>query len=82
MRGFCRVAALCAFTGAFVSIAETRASMQELERTLPGYLRGKREVYVRGDARTPHGRVVEVLGRLKSLNLTEVTLMVDPEDAR
>ena len=58
------------------------ASLGELERTLPGYLRGKREVYVRGDARTPHGRVVEVLGRLKSLNLTEVTLMVDPEDAR
>jgi biopolymer transport protein ExbD len=58
------------------------ASMQELERTLPGYMRGKREIYVRGDARGLYGRVAEVLAQLRSLNLGEVTLMVEPVDAR
>src|SRR5687768_7532700 len=60
------------------------ASMQDLERTLPSYLQsqGKREVYVRGDMNALYGRVAEVLGRLKDLNVAEVTLMIESESGR
>jgi biopolymer transport protein TolR len=60
------------------------ASMEELVRQLPGYLaaQSKREVFVRGDTRVPHGRVVELLGRLRELNVAEVTLMVEAESGK
>jgi biopolymer transport protein ExbD len=56
-------------------------SIDELEQMLPSYLsrQNKKEVYLRGDNSITYGRVTQVLGRLKKLNVSEVHLMVNPE---
>src|SRR5262245_32183325 len=59
-------------------------SLAELERTFPSYMKssGKKEAYLRGDERVNYGRVLEVLGTLKRLNVAEVSLVVDPVERR
>jgi len=55
-------------------------SLADLETTFPSYMRrsGKKEAYLRGDQRVSYGRVLEVLGTMKRLNVAEVSLVVDP----
>ena len=55
-------------------------SMADLEATFPSYMKrsGKKEAYLRGDDRVNYGRVLEVLGTLKRLNVAEVSLVVEP----
>ena len=55
-------------------------SLADLEATFPSYMRrsGKKEAYLRGDDRVNYGRVLEVLGTLKRLNVAEVSLVVEP----
>jgi biopolymer transport protein ExbD len=59
-------------------------SIDEFERVLPSYLsqRGKREVFLRGDEAVTYGKVLQVFGRMKQLNIGEVHLMVEPEELR
>jgi biopolymer transport protein TolR len=55
-------------------------SLADLETTFPSYMKrtGKKEAYLRGDQRVNYGRVLEVLGVMKRLNVAEVSLVVDP----
>ncbi len=55
-------------------------SMADLENTFPSLMKqsGKKEAYLRGDNRVSYGRVLEVLGVLKKLNVAEVSLVVEP----
>jgi biopolymer transport protein TolR len=55
-------------------------SLTDLETTFPSYMKrsGKKEAYLRGDQRVSYGRVLEVLGVMKRLNVAEVSLVVDP----
>ena len=65
-----------------IYLADVRMkSIDELEKLLPSYLsrNNKREVFLRGDDKIAYGRVTQVLGRLKKLNISEVHLMVTPE---
>ncbi|HSL68775.1 MAG TPA: biopolymer transporter ExbD [Longimicrobiales bacterium] len=59
-------------------------SMEDLERTFPSFMKqtGKREAYLRGDRGVPYGRVLQVLGALKRMNVAEVSLVVEPEPER
>jgi biopolymer transport protein ExbD len=59
-------------------------SIDEFEKVLPSYLsqRSKREIYLRGDEAVNYGRVLQLFGRLKELDIAEVHLMVDPETMR
>ena len=60
------------------------ASDEEFARLLPSHLQaaGKREVYLQGDKDVPYGRVLQVFGILKKLNVAEVSLVVEPETER
>ena len=55
-------------------------SLEDLETTFPSYMKrsGKKEAYLRGDQRVNYGRVLEVLGVMKRLNVAEVSLVVEP----
>jgi biopolymer transport protein TolR len=59
-------------------------SIDEFEKVLPSYLqeRSKREIYLRGDEAVTYGKVLQLFGRLKQLDIAEVHLMVDPEAMR
>lgn len=59
-------------------------SEQEFIRQLPGHLNvaGKREVFIRGDEAVPYGRVLGLFSTLKRLNIADVHLVVEPEEAR
>jgi biopolymer transport protein TolR len=56
-------------------------SMADLENTFPSFMKrsGKKEAYLRGDKGVAYGKVLEVLGVLKKLNVAEVSLVVEPE---
>src|SRR5687767_4144931 len=57
-------------------------SLAEFERMFPTYLRqqSKKFAYLEGDAAATHGRVMEVVGVLKRLDVAEVGFVVEPED--
>src|SRR5687768_9854415 len=57
-------------------------SLAEFERMFPTYLRqqSKKFAYLKGDAAATHGRVMEVVGVLKRLDVAEVGFVVEPED--
>ncbi len=65
-----------------IYVGEVRMkNIDEFERILPSYLQQhrKREVYLRGDRAVSYGRVLQVFGRLKKLNIADVHLMVELE---
>jgi biopolymer transport protein TolR len=56
-------------------------SMQEFERVFPTYMRqqSKKFAYLKADASSTHGRVMEVVGIMKKLDVAEVGFVVEPE---
>ena len=60
------------------------SSTAEFTQLLPSHLKaqGKREVYLKGDREVPYGRVLELFGIMKQLNVADVSLVVDPEAQR
>ncbi|MBI4545743.1 MAG: biopolymer transporter ExbD [Gemmatimonadetes bacterium] len=56
-------------------------SLADFEEIFPQYVRGKgtRNAYLKGDRDVPYGRVLQVLGLMKKLDVTEVGLVADPE---
>ena len=55
-------------------------SPEDFKRTLPSLLRANdnRTVYIKGDTDVPYGRVLEVFEMIKDLEVTNVSLVVDP----
>lgn len=56
-------------------------SLQEFERVFPTYMRqqSKKFAYIKADANALHGRVQQVLGLMKKLDVAEVGIVVEPE---
>jgi biopolymer transport protein TolR len=59
-------------------------SPAEFEALYTEYVRGRnvREAYLKGDAAVPYGRVAEILGLMKKLDVAEVGLVADPVRTR
>jgi biopolymer transport protein TolR len=59
-------------------------SAAEFEAIYAEYVRGRnvREAYLKGDAAVPYGRVAEILGLMKKLDVAEVGLVADPVRTR
>ncbi|HEY8484766.1 MAG TPA: biopolymer transporter ExbD [Longimicrobiales bacterium] len=60
------------------------SSLEEFEVFFPQYVKkqGVKQAYLRGDQDVPYGRVLQVLGRMKKLDVTEVGLVAEPEQTR
>jgi biopolymer transport protein TolR len=56
-------------------------SLQEFERVFPTYMRNqsKKFAYLKGDTNSKHGRVMEVVGIMKKLDVAQVGFVVEPE---
>jgi biopolymer transport protein TolR len=59
-------------------------SLDEFERVFPTYMRrqSKKLAYLKGDAAATHGRVMQVVGIMKKLDVAEVGFVVEPEETR
>ncbi|HET9439246.1 MAG TPA: biopolymer transporter ExbD [Longimicrobiales bacterium] len=59
-------------------------SLAEFERVFPSYMRqqSKKFAYLKGDVAATHGRVMEVVGIMKKLDVAQVGFVVEPEEAR
>ncbi|HEX9108949.1 MAG TPA: biopolymer transporter ExbD [Longimicrobiales bacterium] len=57
------------------------SNFEEFQRLYPQYIRGKglREAYLRADSTVPYGRVLQVLGMMKKLDVAEVGLVAEPQ---
>jgi biopolymer transport protein TolR len=65
-----------------VFIGDVRVeSLQEFERVFPTYIRNqsKKFAYLKGDTNAKHGRVMEVVGIMKKLDVAQVGFVVEPE---
>ncbi len=60
------------------------STFEEFQRLYPQYVRGKglREAYLRADSTVPYGRVLQVLGMMKRLDVAEVGLVAEPKQER
>jgi biopolymer transport protein ExbD len=56
-------------------------SLAEFERVFPTYMRqqSKKFAYLKADTDARHGRVMEVVGLMKKLDVAEVGFVVEPE---
>ena len=56
-------------------------SLSEFERMFPTYIRqqSKKFAYLKADANSRHGRVMEVVGIMKKLDVAQVGFVVEPE---
>lgn len=56
-------------------------SLGEFERMFPSYIRqqSKKFAYLKADANALHGRVMEVVGVMKKLDVAQVGFVVEPE---
>jgi biopolymer transport protein ExbD/biopolymer transport protein TolR len=56
------------------------STFEEFRTLYPQYVRGKglREAYLRADSTVPYGRVLQVLGMMKKLDVAEVGLVAEP----
>ena len=56
-------------------------SLSEFERVFPTYIRqqSKKFAYLKADAGATHGRVMEVVGLMKKLDVAEVGFVVEPD---
>jgi biopolymer transport protein ExbD/biopolymer transport protein TolR len=59
-------------------------SLEDFERVFPDYVQSKNATgaYLKGDTDVPYGRVLEVLGLMKRMDIVEVGLVADPEVER
>ena len=59
-------------------------SLEDFERVFPDYIRSKNATgaYLKGDADVPYGRVLQVLGLMKRMDIVEVGLVADPDVER
>ena len=57
-------------------------SLEDFERVFPDYVRSKNATgaYLKGDADVPYGRVLQVLGLMKRLDVVDVGLVAAPEN--
>ena len=57
-------------------------SLEDFERVFPDYVRSKNATgaYLKGDADVPYGRVLQVLGLMKKLDVVDVGLVAAPEE--
>ena len=60
------------------------ATLDEFETVFPEYVRSKgvQGAYLRGDRDVPYGRVLQVLGMMKDLDVADVGLVAEPEVER
>lgn len=68
-----------------VFIGDVRVqSLQEFERVFPTYMRNqsKKFAYLKGDTNAKHGRVMEVVGIMKKLDVAQVGFVVEPESEK
>lgn len=63
-----------------IYIGEARASWEEFEPALADAVRAEQasNVYLRADARVPYGRVLQVLGAMKAMDVAAVGLVAEP----
>jgi biopolymer transport protein ExbD len=56
-------------------------SMEDFLSIYPQYVKNQnvRSVFVKGDREVPYGRVLQVIGAMKKLDVAEVGLVADPE---
>ena len=66
-----------------VYIGQREVRWEEFERRFPEAVRaqGAKNVYLRADQGVPYGRVVQVLGAMKSSDVATVGLIAEPETA-
>lgn len=59
-------------------------SLEDFERVFPEYVRSKNATgaYLKADARVDYGRVLQVLGLMKRMDIVDVGLVADPEVER
>ena len=57
-------------------------SLEDFERVFPDYVRTKNATgaYLKGDEAVPYGRVLQVLGLMKRLDVVDVGLVAAPEE--
>ena len=55
-------------------------SLEDFERVFPDYVRSKNATgaYLKGDANVNYGRVLQVLGLMKRMDIVDVGLVADP----
>ena len=55
-------------------------SLEDFEQVFPEYVRSRQVqgAYLRGDRDVPYGRVLQVLGAMKAMDVTDVGLVADP----
>ncbi|HEX6589893.1 MAG TPA: biopolymer transporter ExbD [Longimicrobiales bacterium] len=59
-------------------------SLEDFERVFPDYVRSKNATgaYLKADANVNYGRVLQVLGLMKRMDIVDVGLVADPEVER
>ncbi len=67
-----------------IFIGDAQASWEEFETAFPEVVRREQasSVYLRADEGVPYGRVLQVLGAMKALDVATVGLVAEPEAAR
>lgn len=68
-----------------IYLGEVRVeTLEDLRVLFPQYVKDRqiRDAYLRGDRDVPYGRVVEVLGLLKSLDVAEVGLVAEEPEGK
>ena len=67
-----------------VYIGEAEASMEELEPALTDAVRERQtqNIYLRADEGVEYGRVLEVLGAMRALDIASVGLVAEPDTRR
>lgn len=65
-----------------IFLGSSAVAWEEFERRFPAYVReqGAKNVYLRADRGVPYGRVVQVLGAMKSANVATVGLIAEEEN--
>ncbi len=66
-----------------IFIGDAPASWEEFSAALPEVVRREqaRSIYLRADEGVPYGRVLQVLGAMKALDVATVGLVAEPEPA-
>jgi biopolymer transport protein TolR len=66
-----------------IFVGQAPVRWEEFEAVFPGLVRekGAQNVYLRADQAVPYGRVVQVLGAMKSSDVATVGLIAEPETA-
>lgn len=56
-------------------------SLADFKKEFPEYVKQKhlKAAYVKGDRDVPYGRVLQVIGALKQLDVTQVSLVAEPQ---